>query len=173
MIRLNWYNFAFISTFLIVLLLFSLPTNVNGQQKREKTYYLSHKIRSITYQKGKVISKVIMFYPNGKKKNESNYDSVGNIFGKQIEYYKSGKKKSERFVIAIESMPYELFSGTQNNSDKFIDVITCRVINFFENGSIMSKGYIVNSFRGGYWVFYNIDGTIKNSEFYKCLVKDE
>jgi uncharacterized protein len=145
---------------------------VNGQVKIHKTYDSLHRIAFIEFSKNNILTKLISFYANGKKRKESNFQKDGKLFGKQIEYYENGNKMLERFVVGIESIPYHFFSDTASD-DKLVDVVTCKSTYYYLDGIKKAEGYIVNGMRSGYWLIYNKKGEFERSEFYKCLTKDD
>lgn len=63
------------------------------------------------------------------------------LFGQEIFYYPSGKKSSEKITLDLN-----YFS----------------VINYFENGSIKSKGYLKNTKIDSIWTYFNENGIIKS-----------
>jgi antitoxin component YwqK of YwqJK toxin-antitoxin module len=90
----------------------------------------------------------------------------GQFFGPQIQYDSLGNKLTEKFVLGVDQIPYKYLSDSATD-DKFIDVITCHEINYYSNGIMESKGYIVNSLKSGLWTFYHPDGTNKEIIFFK------
>ncbi len=164
---------SFIPKTLVMIIIFMILCSVTFSQSQiRKTYYPSKKIKLIEYINANKKTRIIYYFENGKKMQESNFDKHGNLFGKQLEYYETGLTKKETFIIGTQSIPYSFISDTAN-IDMFVDVVTFKVTNFYGNGMKKSEGFVVNGMRSGYWLFYNEKGHIIKSEFYKCLTKDE
>lgn len=89
-----------------------------------------------------------------------------------ISYYANGNKRVDIQIAERTSIPHCFFEDTAS-CDIYVDVITGKQTNYYENGKKKSEGFIVNSMRSGYWLFYDEKGEAERSEFYKCLTKAE
>jgi len=59
---------------------------------------------------------------------------------------------------------------TNNN---VVDAVSSKQTNYFPNGKIKSEGYIFNACKAGLWRYYNDDGSISETKFFKTLRIDE
>jgi antitoxin component YwqK of YwqJK toxin-antitoxin module len=142
-----------------------------AQSKITKTFHPNGKIESITYPNANNAIRVKLYDTNGKIKKEINLKN-NKLFGWQIDYDNAGKRNKELFVLAVDQISYNLVFDTIGNDDKWVDVISGKEIMYFANGNKKSEGYIISSFKAGLWVYYNENGSIKESIFYKTLTKD-
>jgi antitoxin component YwqK of YwqJK toxin-antitoxin module len=159
-----------IKFFAIVLFLF-FGFFSQAQETQKKTYYKSGRLESITFTAKGFVTRIDLYYENGKRKKLTSFGKDGRLIGLQIDFFENGLTKKEVNIIGDDTIPLS-FLVDSADANKSIDVITCVVKEFYPNGKIKSKGYIVNGMRSGYWVFYKESGEFESYKFYKCLLNE-
>lgn len=155
----------------------------------EQTWFDSGQMESlIHYDQGKKNGPATFFFKNGNKRSEANYVNDA-IQGVNTFYYENGSPKAvytfkmkgesilEHFWDEDGSQTITNGSGVMKYFDKNRNVHIIETYNFgckngpshhaYPNGTIKAQGEMLNNFEEGHWVYYNEDGSVKESVFYQ------
>jgi antitoxin component YwqK of YwqJK toxin-antitoxin module len=156
-----------LTTFLYLIL--ALP--LFSQKNKIIKSYKNAKLKSITYYEGKLTSKYVKYFENGKIQEVINY-SNGSEFGWHIYYDSSGRKTKADYLIGFDAIPYEKIHDTIPGL-MTVDVISSIHYEYYSSGNVKSHGYIIHAQKVGQWVYYKNDRTIDRIEYFDCLKYDK
>lgn len=114
-------------------------------------------------------SKVVCYYPNGKKSFEANYTN-GDLNGKRILYFSNGKLMEEtEFYFDVQTGPSKDYYSNGNLKSvqtHSFNKLEGKTQSYYENGTLKSEQTYKKGIEHGWFTYYDASGKLLKSILY-------